>query len=72
MTKNNPRPNDNADNKEILKKTISNMEAAEEAIDFAERDERTQIKEKNNRRKERIDDLQQEIHAEAEARRKKY
>ena len=36
MPKNTPRPNDSADYSERLKKTISNMEAAEEAMKSSE------------------------------------
>ena len=43
MTIHKPGPNDSADNKERLKKTISNMEAAEEALEFAEGKERASI-----------------------------
>ncbi|MHA6261380.1 small, acid-soluble spore protein tlp [Sporosarcina sp. CAU 1771] len=64
MAKNYPKPNDPADNKVRLKKTISNMEAAEEAMNFAEGNELDQIKEKNERRKQSIGDLQREIHEE--------
>ena len=50
MTKNNPRPNDPADYEERVKKTIGNMEAAEEAMAFAEGKELAAIKAKNERR----------------------
>lgn len=50
MTKNNPRPNDPADYEERVKKTIGNMEAAEEAMAFAEGKELAAIKAKNARR----------------------
>lgn len=56
-----PRPNDSADNEERLKKTINNMEAAEEAMDFADGKELTSIQEKNARRKDSIKDLRSEI-----------
>ena len=55
------KSNDSADNEERLKKTISNMEAAEAAMDFAEGKELASIKKKNERRKESIEDLQTEI-----------
>lgn len=58
------RPNDLANNRERLKKTINNMEAAEEAMKFAEGKELTAIKEKNERRKDSIDVLQREVKAE--------
>ena len=55
------KSNDSADNEERLKKTISNMEAAEAAMEFAEGKELATIKKKNERRKESIEDLQTEI-----------
>ncbi|TQR20284.1 small, acid-soluble spore protein tlp [Psychrobacillus vulpis] len=63
-----PGPNDSADNKERLKKTIKNMEAAEFAMEFAEGKELVAIKEKNARREESIEDLRNEIRAEAKSR----
>jgi small acid-soluble spore protein (thioredoxin-like protein) len=48
------KPNDSDDNVNRLKKTISNMEAAEAAMEFAEGKEHAAIKEKNERRKESI------------------
>lgn len=68
MAKNYPKPNDPADNKERLNKTISNMEAAEEAMEFAEGKERAKIKEKNERRAESIEDLKNEIQEEDKSR----
>ena len=50
MSKITPRPNDTADYSERLKKTISNKEAAEYAMEFAEGKELAAIKEKNARR----------------------
>lgn len=61
MSKTTPKPNDSADNETRLKKTISNMEAAEAAMEFAEGKELASIKEKNARREESIEDLQNEI-----------
>lgn len=49
-----PRPNDSANYNERLKKTISNMEAAEEAMKSAEGKELASIKEKNERREKNI------------------
>lgn len=68
MAKNFPKPNDPADNKERLNKTISNMEAAEEAMKFADGKEFEKIKEKNERRKKSLDDLKSEIHEEDQSR----
>ncbi|KXH84050.1 small, acid-soluble spore protein tlp [Sporosarcina sp. HYO08] len=68
MTKNFSLPNDSDDNVNRLKKTISNMEAAEAAMEFAEGKELEAIKAKNERRKEKIEDLEDEIHAENKSR----
>lgn len=68
MSFNYPKPNDPADNKKRLKKTISNMEAAEEAMKFATGDERKKIQQKNERREESIEDLNAEIRAEDNSR----
>lgn len=64
MTRHTPRPNDHADNETRLKKTISNMEAAEEAMQYAEGKELDAIKAKNERREESIDGLRNEINEE--------
>lgn len=61
LSENHPRPNDSAPNNEILKKTIDNMEAAEEAMHFAKGKELDKIKAKNDRRKESIEGLREEI-----------
>ena len=61
MDRNNPRPNDPADYEERVKKTISNMEAAEEAMKFAEGKELESIKEKNARRQDSITGTNNEI-----------
>lgn len=63
-----PIPNDSSDNKERLKKTIGNMEAAEEAMEFAEGKELSAIKEKNGRRKDAIEGLKNEIIEEEKSR----
>ena len=72
MATNHPKPNDPADNKERLNKTISNMEAAEEAMKFAEGSERTHIQKKNERRYESLKDLTREIHEEDQSRKNGY
>lgn len=54
MTKNNPKPNDFVTYEERVKKTIRNMEAAEEAMKFADGKELEAIKKKNERREESI------------------
>ena len=61
MSKFTPKPNDPADNEERLKKTISNLEAAEAAMEFAEGKELAAIQEKNARLKEGIKNLKDEI-----------
>lgn len=63
-----PIPNDSADNVDRLKKTISNMEAAEEAMNFAEGKELASIKEKNERRENSIESLRSEIEEENKSR----
>ena len=61
MDRNKPRPNDPADYEERVKKTISNMEAAEEAMKFAEGEELESIREKNERREDSITSSNNEI-----------
>ncbi len=61
MDRSNPRPNDPADYEERVKKTIRNMEAAEEAMKFAEGKELESIKEKNARREDSITGTNNEI-----------
>lgn len=68
MSKIKPIPNDSADNEERLKKTISNLEAAEAATEFAEGKELAAIQEKNARRKDSIKNLKDEISAEDKSR----
>ena len=68
MANNYPKPNDPADNKKRLNKTISNMEAAEDAMKFAEGKELKQIQKKNERRAESIEDLKEEIREEDKSR----
>lgn len=50
MPKNNPKPNDTADYEERVKNTVSNLQAAEYAMEFAEGKELETIKRKNARR----------------------
>ena len=68
MANNYPKPNDPADNKKRLNKTISNMEAAEDAMKFAEGKELKQIQKKNERRAVSIEDLKEEIREEDKSR----
>lgn len=68
MPKINPKPNDLDSNVNRLKKTISNKEAAEAAMEFAEGTELATIKEKNARREESIEGLQDELKEQAKSR----
>ena len=68
MSRITPKPNDPDDNVNRLKKTISNMEAAEAAMEFAEGKELASIEEKNERRKESIERLKSEISEENKSR----
>ncbi|WP_432352925.1 small, acid-soluble spore protein tlp [Sporosarcina sp. A2] len=68
MAKNYPKPNDPADNKKRLNKAIGNMEAADEALKYAEGKEFEKIQAKNERRKDSIHDLKDEIHEEDQSR----
>ncbi|MCG7334680.1 small, acid-soluble spore protein tlp [Sporosarcina sp. ACRSM] len=67
MPKFTPRPNDTDTTVNRMKKTISNMEAAEAAMEFAEGTERAAIKAKNERRKESIEGMQEEIREEKDS-----
>jgi small acid-soluble spore protein (thioredoxin-like protein) len=68
MSRITPIPNDSADNVERLRKTIDNMEAAEEAMELAKGKQLAAIKEKNARREESIKGLQSEIIEEEKSR----
>lgn len=68
MTNITPKPNDSADNMERYKKTVSNMEAAEDAMNFAEGKELKSIKEKNDRRRISLEALEDELEAENKSR----
>lgn len=61
MSRITPQPNDSAKNEERLENTIDNMEAAEEAFNLADGKERELIKKANERRKESIEGLRNEI-----------
>lgn len=67
-----PKPNDSDSNVNILKKTISNKEAAETAAEFAVGKEHKTITEKNERREESIKDLQHVIKEEEKSRNKDF
>lgn len=68
MSRITPLPNDSADNVERLKNTIDNMEAAAEAMELAKGKQLAAIKEKNARRKESVEGLQNEIIEEEKSR----
>lgn len=61
MPDRNLQPNDSADTVERINKTITNMEAAKEAMQFADGEELERIKEKNDRRKEQIQDMKRDV-----------
>ncbi len=66
MAKNRPKPDDRSDNVEKLQEmivhTIENMDEAEESLDFANSEEqRSQIEAKNERRRESIEGMRQEV-----------
>lgn len=69
MANNRPKPDDRSDNVEKLQQmvhdTIENMEAAEESMQFAEGEHKRQIERKNERRRESIEGMREEIKDEA-------
>lgn len=66
---NEPKPDDRSDNVEKLQKaihnTIQNMEAAEEAMEFSNEKDRANAAAKNERRRESIEGMREEIKDEA-------
>lgn len=72
MAKNRPKPDDRSDNveklQEMVQNTIKNMEEAEAAMEFAGEEERRRIAAKNQRRRESIEAMRQEIRDEYRAR----
>jgi small acid-soluble spore protein (thioredoxin-like protein) len=65
MTKNRSKPDDRSDNVEKLQEmivhTIENMDEAEESLEFASSEERSQIEAKNERRRESINAMRSEV-----------
>lgn len=66
MAKSRPKPDDRSDNVEKLQEmivhTIENMDEAEESLEFANSEEqRSQIEAKNERRRESIEGMRQEV-----------
>jgi small acid-soluble spore protein (thioredoxin-like protein) len=69
MTGQRPNPDDRSDNveklQEMIHNTIDNMQAAEETLQFAEGKDRADIESKNERRRESLDALRNEVKDEA-------
>lgn len=65
MTHNRPKPDDRSDNVEKLQEmvhdTIENMHEAEETMQFSEGEQRQKIAKKNERRRESIESMREEI-----------
>ncbi|MDN4493341.1 small acid-soluble spore protein Tlp [Ureibacillus aquaedulcis] len=63
------KPDDRSDNVEKLQATVhntlENIEAAEETLAFSSPEEKAKIQAKNNRRKEAVEGLREEIKDEA-------
>ncbi|QCR32820.1 small acid-soluble spore protein Tlp [Lysinibacillus sp. SGAir0095] len=63
------KPDDRSDNVEKLQatihNTIENIEAAEETLAFSSPEEKAKIQSKNNRRKEAVEGLREEVKDEA-------
>ncbi|WP_409305653.1 small acid-soluble spore protein Tlp [Peribacillus sp. SCS-155] len=76
MTNTTPKPDDRSDNvdklQEMVQNTIQNIHKAEASLEFTSGDQVSQIQEKNNRRRESIETLRNEIRDEAEAKRNGY
>lgn len=77
MTFNNkPKPDDRSDNVEklqtMVENTIENMNEAEETLKFSNEEERAKIAAKNERRKESLEAMREEISDESQARQSGY
>jgi small acid-soluble spore protein (thioredoxin-like protein) len=76
MTYNKPNPDDRSDNVEKLQdavqNTIENIDRAEESLEFATGDEKQQIMDKNERRRDSIQGMRNEIKDEDAARKNGY
>lgn len=76
MTNNKPKPDDRSDNVEKLQEmvfnTIENMEEAEATIEFASDEEKRNIEAKNERRRQSIESMRNEIKDEHKARESGY
>ncbi|GIN96153.1 small, acid-soluble spore protein Tlp [Siminovitchia terrae] len=73
---NKPKPDDRSDNVEKLQKmvhnTIENIEKAEETMQFADGEQKSQIEQKNQKRRESIQGMRKEIQDESAAQQNKY
>ncbi|HWO75302.1 MAG TPA: small acid-soluble spore protein Tlp [Bacillus sp. (in: firmicutes)] len=67
-----PKPDDRSDNVEklqsMVQNTIENIEEAEASLEFSSGEQRKQIEEKNERRRESIAAFREEIKDESKAR----
>ncbi|MBS4199085.1 small acid-soluble spore protein Tlp [Bacillus sp. FJAT-49732] len=66
-----PKPDDRSDNveklQEMVHNTIENMEEAESTMEFSSSEDQEHIKAKNERRRESIEGMREEIKDEASA-----
>ncbi|WNS77378.1 small acid-soluble spore protein Tlp [Bacillus sp. DTU_2020_1000418_1_SI_GHA_SEK_038] len=73
---NKPKPDDRSDNVEklqtMVQNTIENMNDAEETMQFSNEEDRARIAAKNERRKESIEAMREEIQDESQARQNGY
>ncbi|MBA4538507.1 small acid-soluble spore protein Tlp [Bacillus aquiflavi] len=71
MSNNKSKPDDRSDNveklQEMVQNTIENIELAEETMQLSNGENRAEIAEKNERRRESIEAMRQEIKDEAHA-----
>ncbi|MBS4221844.1 small acid-soluble spore protein Tlp [Lederbergia citrea] len=76
MTKHTPKPDDRSDNVEKLQEmvfnTIENMEEAEASMQFSDGEQKANIEQKNERRRESIEGMREEIKDEAASQENKY
>lgn len=76
MTYNKPKPDDRSDNaaklKDMVQNTIENIEEAEESLQFSNAEQKAQIEQKNDRRRESIQGMREEIQDESGAQENNY
>lgn len=74
--KNNPKPDDRSDNVEklqdMVQNTIENIHEAEETMELSNEKDQQDIQSKNERRREAIEGMREEIKDEAAARKDGY